>query len=289
MCAVSRPGVARPLLAALLAVATWGVARAAAQEPLASPPAYRLGPRDLLRIKVLEVPELNVESRVSAAGTVSLPQLGDVAAAGLTDVEFAARLEELLEARYVNRATVTIEVLEARSRPITLVGAVKGTGSIAVPGRWTLLELLVASGGLADNHGDRVYVLRRADNELADQLVIDVDDLLLRGLPEANIPIFSGDLVNVPVRSTVTVYCLGAVRSPGEISFSSSERIGLLAVIVRAGGLSDTASKKIRIKRRRGESFGEEIVVDYKRLLAGKEPDPTLYPGDVVVVRESLF
>ncbi|MNC87515.1 hypothetical protein D3C83_32440 [compost metagenome] len=60
-------------------------------------------------------------------------------------------------------------------------------------------------------------------------------------------------------------------------------------MIVRAGGLADTASKKIRVKRRQGTSFGEELVVDYKRLLAGKVPDPTLAPGDVVVVRESLF
>jgi len=166
---------------------------------------------------------------------------------------------------------------------------VKGAGSVAVPGTWKLLDLLVAQGGLTDNHGDRVYVLRRADNELSDQLVIDVDDLMLHGRPEVNIPIFSGDLVNVPARSTVSVFCLGAVRSPGEIQFSSTERIGLLAVLVRAGGLSDVASKKIRVKRRRGDGFGEEIVVDYKALLAGKIPDPTLAPGDVVVVRESLF
>lgn len=267
----------------------WCGAETWAQDVGTGLPTYRLGPRDLLRIKVREVPELNVESRVSAAGTVSLPMIGDVQAGGLSELEFAARLEQLLEERYVNRATVSIEVLEARSRPITLIGAVKGAGSITAPGRWLLLDLLVASGGLADGHGDRIHVLRRSENELADQLVIDVDDLMLRGLPEVNIPIFSGDLVNVPTRSSVSVYCLGAVRSPGEIRFSNSERIGLLAVIVRAGGLSDTASKKIRIKRRQGDTFGEEIVIDYKRLLSGKEQDPTLRPGDVVIVRESLF
>ena len=48
---------------------------------------YRIGPRDLLEIKVLELPELNVERRVGDTGAVSLPLVGDVPVAGLTATE----------------------------------------------------------------------------------------------------------------------------------------------------------------------------------------------------------
>lgn len=281
----------RILIALALALAVMpGLAEASfAQEAQGSEPAYRLGPKDLLRIKVFEIPELNVDSRVSEAGNVNLPLIGDVSTGGLTTNEFAERLKQLLEARYVNRASVTVEILEARSRPIRLLGAVRRPGNLDLPGRWTLLDVLSAAGGLAENHADTIYILRRAENGLSDQLAIDLDDLLVRGLPEANIPIRTADLINVPARMTVTVYCLGAVRSPGEVHFQSTERITLLAALVRAGGPTAAASNKIRVRRRQGGLAGDELVVDYKKLVDGTVADPRLEEGDVIVVKESLF
>lgn len=274
------------MLSATLAPAL--VAQPAA--PVTPPEAgYRLGPRDLVRIRVFEVPELNVESRVSETGAVTLPLIGDVPASGLTEKEFEARLEGLLEERYVNRASVSVEVVEFRSRPITVIGAVRQPGHLAFPGGWTLLDALAAAGGLADNHGDLIYVMRRADNGLSDQVAIPVDDLFVRGDPDSNLPIRANDLIHVPPRVEISVYCLGEVRQPGAIVFRSTDRITLLAVLARAGGLTDRASKKVRIKRRAGEGLGAETVVDYRRVLAGEEPDPELEAGDVVVVKEAFF
>ena len=184
---------------------------------------------------------------------------------------------------------MSIEVREFRSRPITVIGAVKTPGNLAFSGRWTLIEALTAAGGLAEAHGDVVYVLRRAENGLSDQVAIGVDDLFVQGDPKANIPIFANDLINVPSTIEVTVFCLGEVLSPGALTFKSTERITVLAVIARAGGLSDRASKKMSIKRRKGESRLEEIEVDYKKILAGKEPDVALHDGDVLVIKESLL
>lgn len=251
--------------------------------------SYRLGPKDLIAIRVQEVPDLNVESRVTENGTVNLPLIGEVPAEGLTEAGFAERLKALLESRYVNRATVSIEVREFRSRPITVIGAVKSPGALAFSGRWTLIEALAAAGGLADAHGDVVYVLRRAENGLTDQVAVRVDSLFVQGDPKANLPIFANDLINVPATIEVTIFCLGEVLSPGALKFKSTERITVLSVIARAGGLSARASKRMAIKRRKGESLLEEVEVDYRRILAGKEPDLALADGDVLVIKESLF
>ena len=182
-----------------------------------------------------------------------------------------------------------MEVREARSRPILVVGAVRTPGNLAFPGRWTLIEALAAAGGLSDAHGDALYVLRRAENGLSDQVAIRIEDLFVRGDPRANIPIFANDLINVPVTVEVTVFCLGEVLTPGAIKFKSTERITVLSVIARAGGLTDRASKKMAIKRRKGESLQEQVDVDYKKILAGKEPDLALADGDVLVIKESLL
>ncbi len=176
------------------------VAPAAAQTPASS--GYRIGPKDLVEVKVFEIPELNVERRVTEFGTLSLPLIGDIPAAGLTATEFATRLKDLLEAKYVQRASVEIQVREFRSKPISVIGAVKAPGPLAFSGRWTLLEALTAAGGLDDNHGDYVYVLRRAENGLTDQVAIRVDDLMLRADPRANLPIFANDVINVAPGST---------------------------------------------------------------------------------------
>ncbi len=281
-----RPGAAWPgagLALAIVVGASWALAQTA---PL---PGYRIGPKDLLEIKVFEVPELNIERRVSDEGTINLPLIGDVPVMGLTDGELADRLKALLESRYVQRASVSVFVKEFRSRPITVMGAVRNPGNLAFSGRWTLLEAISAAGGLAENRGDMIYVLRRAENGLSDQIAIRVDDLIVNADPDANIPIFSNDLINVPARVEVTVFCLGQVRSPGAVSFQSTQRITVLSAIARAGGLTDRASKKLTIKRRDRSGKDVELQADYRRILSGKEPDVELQAGDIIIVKESFF
>lgn len=262
---------------------------AGAQEAETRPLSYRIGPRDEVAIRVFEEPKLNVDLRVDDDGTIRLPLVGRVEAEGLTEDELTLRLKEVLEEELLQRASVSVEVLEYRARPISVLGAVQRPGSLNTSGRLTLLEALTAAGGLASSHGDEVHVLRRASNGLTDQIEIPVADLLIRADPDFNIPIFSNDLINVPAAVDVTIYCLGEVSSPGAITFKSTERLTLLAAIARAGGLTERASKKLLIKRQTPDGGTEEIQVRYKRIISGRQPDPELRPGDVIVVKESFF
>ncbi len=275
-------GLAVTSLVACLAVP------AGAQEPSAAS-SYRIGPKDLLEVRVFEEPTLNVDLRVTEEGTINLPLLGSFSVRGFTEQEAAARIRADLERSYLQRASVTVRISEFRSQPTSVIGAVNSPGNLELSGRWTLLEALTAAGGLASNHGDRVHILRRAQNGLSDQLTIDLDSLLVRGDARYNIPIFAADLINVPVAVDVNVFCLGEVQSPGAVTFRSSETVTLLAVLAKAGGLTDRAAAKIRIRRQRAGGQVDEIVVNYKRLLAGKDADIEMRDGDVVVIKESFF
>jgi protein involved in polysaccharide export with SLBB domain len=75
----------------------------------------------------------------------------------------------------------------------------------------------------------------------------------------------------------------------GALAFDGGERVTLLAAIARAGGLTDRASKKILIKRRSRSGEEIELTADYRRVVSGKDPDPELEEGDVIVVQESFF
>jgi polysaccharide biosynthesis/export protein len=250
---------------------------------------YRVGSKDLLEIKVLELPDLNGERRVSDAGSIDLPMIGQFSVSGKTETEIRAELEELLRTKYVNRANVTVVVKEHANKPISVLGAVAKPGSLNISGRYTLLQAIAAAGGLDQTAGKKIFIIRRADNGLTDTLEIRREDLLQSSSTLWNIPIYPSDVVNIPAKSTVTVSCLGEVKSPGALQFDSDDRLTLLSVIAKAGGLTDRASKNILIKRRGADGKDTELRISYKAVISGKEPDPVLKGDDVVIVQESFL
>jgi len=207
----------------------------------------------------------------------------------MTAADVKGKLESLLTAKYVNRASVSVVIKEFANSPVSILGAVQRPGPLNVSGNWYLLQAISAAGGLTQQAGRVIYVLRQSPNGLSDKLEIQVDDLFRGSSSAWNIPIYPSDVVNVPARSTVKVFCLGEVKSPGALEFDSDDRISLLSVIAKAGGLSDRASNSIRIKHRGSDGKDDERVVNFRRVVAGKDPDPILARDDVVIVKESFF
>lgn len=280
------------MIRALRAAAALTVLAAALVSPASGQEAttvYRLGPKDLVEIQVIEEPTLNLERRVSDTGSLSLPLVGELPVEGLTPAEAAEMLRQRLEESFLQRATVTVRVVEFRSRPISVIGAVRRPGNLELSGRWNLLDALADAGGLAEGHGPQVHILRRAVNGLHAQLTISLDELLVRADPAANVPIFSNDVISVPSAEPITVYLMGEVGTTGAMTFRSNQKPTLLTAIAQAGGLSKRASSKIAIKRQRDDGSRAEIIVRYKRLLAGDEPDVELEDGDLIVVKESFL
>ncbi|NIQ31918.1 MAG: hypothetical protein GTN89_16595, partial [Acidobacteria bacterium] len=93
-------------------------------------------PKDLVEIQVVEEPSLNLERRITDTGRLILPLLGEVQVSGLTLAEAEAMLRSHLEESFLQRATVTVGVVEFRSRPISVIGAVRRPGTLEISGRW---------------------------------------------------------------------------------------------------------------------------------------------------------
>jgi polysaccharide export outer membrane protein len=259
---------------------------AIAQEPSAE---YRIGPKDLIEIRVAEVPDLNVDRRVDDAGALDIPLIGAFKVSGFTAAEARTKLEELLRSKYFNRATVTLNVKEFANNPINVVGAVAKPGPLNVSGAISLLQALSSAGGLGAGAGRKILIMRRAPNGLTDILEVSTDRLLREMNPLWNVPVYPSDIVNVPMKTNVKIFLLGEVKSPGALEFDSDDRISLLSAIAKAGGLTDRASKTIRIKRRGPDGRDAETKINYKDVLAGRIPDPLLNADDVLIVEESFF
>ena len=277
------------LPALLTALMTLLVARASAQPDSTDPLAYRLGAKDLIEVQVVEEPRLDLERRITDSGRLILPLLGELRVAGLTPTETETLIKTRLEESFLQRATVTVRVVEFRSRPISVIGAVRRPGTLEISGRWNLLNVLTDAGGLAEGHGEVVSILRRAANGLHDQLTISLDDLLVKADPSVNIPIFSNDVISVPLAAQITVYLMGELGTTGQLTFRANQRPTLLTAIAQAGGLTKRASPRISVKRRAEDGTCYEIVARYKQLLNGEREDLPLEDGDLIVVKESFL
>lgn len=250
-------------------------------------PSYRIGPRDKVEIRVLEMPELDRSFQVAEDGTLELPHVGTVEAAGRTERELAEELRRYLEATGLRRATVNVRITEF-SRPVAVLGAVAAPGNQSLDGRASLLDVLLMAGGLSGEHGPVIRVQRRAPNGLSDQVEIGVAELFELGDPAVNIPVFAGDIIHATPAEVLRVSFLGEIGKTGTLTFSGSERVTLLVAIAQAGGLTENASNKIRILRGQGDDK-IEITAHYRNILKGRDPDVALEDGDIVVVKEAFF
>jgi polysaccharide export outer membrane protein len=251
---------------------------------------YRLGPEDVIEIRVFELDQLNRTVRVSGDGTMDLPLIGSVPVRGLTPEGVAFQVAERLRNRFVQDPQVSVFIKEFHSQKVSLLGAVSSPATYPLVGRRNLLQVLADAGGLSPNAGNVLFVFRQSDDGRGARLSVPLSELLIQGNPRWNIWLRPGDIVSVPPEAAVSVSVLGAVSSPGVYKLPVGDGASVLNAVARAGGLNDRASKSgIQIKRR--DASGEEKVlkVDLGDILSGKESDFVLQEGDVVVVKESFF
>ena len=252
--------------------------------------AYRIGPGDLLEIKVFELEQLSQVVRVSEDGSITLPLLGRVEIEGLTQDGTAAKIAGLLAAKYVKHPQVTVFIKEYKSKQVAVIGAVEKPGSYELVGRKNLLQLISAAGGFTDQATDEIYVLREGQNGDAVSIPIDLKDLLVNGNQKLNIPIEPSDVINVPVDREIKVFVFGRVTQPGALKFKISEKVTLLKAIAQAGGWAEGAKQSAVVITRKDKSGKEtQMRVNVKDILSGKRKDIPLLEGDVVFVPESFW
>ncbi|MDD8030492.1 MAG: polysaccharide export protein [Acidobacteriota bacterium] len=250
---------------------------------------YAIGPRDLLEIKVFELPEFDHTVRVSEDGSITLPLIGNIQVGGLTKEKVEQKIAGLLD-KYVKKAQVSVFIKEYQSSRVAIIGAVEKPGIYELVGRQTLLQMISQAGGFKENAANEIYVLREGRDGNSASLSIDLEDLLLNGNPKLNIPLQPNDVVNVPVDRLVTIYVFGQVRNPGALQVKMSKKITLLQAIAQAGGLSENASKRGVIIKRKDKSGREiDLKVNLKDIIQGKKKDILLQEGDVVIIKESFF
>ena len=259
---------------------------------------YKIGPEDLIEITVFEDEKLNKTVRVSSQGNVSLPLIGLQSVKGLTSNQLEKEIRDLLAQKYFHDPHISVFIKEYHNQRISIMGAVIKPGVYDVTGQKTVLDVLSLAGGLRDDAGRLLFLIRAAsqegegkketkesEDEQLKTFTANLEDLLLKGDLRLNFALAHGDVINIPPGGKVFVG--GFVVKPG--GFPLSKDMTLTQSIASAGGLLPKADgSETRVFRFSGKGQEKEtLTFDVDSIHKGKEPDPYLKENDIVYVPRS--
>lgn len=163
---------------------------------------YVIGPLDKLTIHVWRNDELGAEVQVRPDGRITTPLVTDMPAVGKTPTMLAEDIRLQLS-QYIEEPIVTVIVNEFAgtfSQQVRIVGATAEPASIPFRANMTLLDAMIAVGGLSEYAAGNRSTLIRFDRQSGEQREYNVRlaDLLRRGDSDANVMLMPGDVIIIP-------------------------------------------------------------------------------------------
>ena len=259
---------------------------------------YQVGPGDVLNVAINGLPVEGaapaaapgpLHVRVHPDGKIALPLVGEVHVAGLT----LAGVEEAITAAYVPNYVKTVAIfveVATADEPTTVIVR----GAAGIPGLVTLknnqrniIYAVSLAGGFGPtaSGGVRVQPIR-PDQPAAVYNLTDVNDVR-RALLAA--PLQSGDMIVVEAEQISAVYVTGLVNIQGAIPVPPGSKLSLVRAIAHAGGLQDfLEQREATLWRRLPDGSDVRVKLNIADMIALKQPDIDLLPGDVIDVPHTL-
>ncbi len=255
-------------------------------------PEETLGKGDLIEIMVPYCPELSHSFRVGPDGNLSLPLLQKpIPVIGLTPAETSARIRQsLVSDQVLADPVVSVAVVEYRSRPVSVLGAVVHPLTIQATGDITLLDAVAMAGGFTPAVGTNVLITTKTvdGNGVRENTVrtIPVSSLLVLSNPADNPILHGGEEIRIPEAGKIFV--AGNVSKPGVYTMQGDEKTTVMKALALSEGLQHYSSHVAYIYRRRTSDGGrDEILVQLQRIMDRKDKDVWLVADDILYVPES--
>lgn len=236
-----------------------------------------LGVGDVVKVSVYGSPDLLTETRVSDAGMITFPLLGQVALGGLNVAAAEQKVAGLLEkGGFLRKAQVNILVTVMSSQQVSVLGQVNRPGRYPIDGQRGMLDMLAQAGGIATDGGDTAVLIRTRNGKTSKE-VVDVIELVRTADVVRDLSLAGGDTIYVERAPRAYIY--GEVQRPGPFRLERSMTV--LQALSTGGGLTARGTERgMRIKRR--DASGKIQVIEAKQ-------DDLVLVDDVVYVQESLF
>jgi polysaccharide biosynthesis/export protein len=193
-----------------LAIVTLGLSAAActttrpfydyASEPDPRKQEFVLGASDVLRVNVWKNPELTVDVTIRPDGTISLPLVGDVCAAGRTAADVRAEIVKRLATYLKDDANnITVSITTISSYRFLVNGNVERMGVFTSNRYVTVTEAIALAGGPNRfANPDETVIIRDDGSGKKKRIPIDYPAILKGKHPEQDLTLLAGDTVYIP-------------------------------------------------------------------------------------------
>jgi polysaccharide export outer membrane protein len=282
---------------------------------------YILGPGDKVNVNVFQIAELSGDFLILADGSLSLPLIGTVKAAGLT----IEQLRTLLLQRYlafIKRPVVTLSLTTPRPLRIAVAGEVNSPGSYSLNlekgDKYPSVTDMISKAGGTTVMADigQVKILRNYQGKEYVK-ILNLWELVQKGDLNQDISLRDGDSVLIPTQQNIdiaqtrqlatasfglaqqqeiNIAVIGEVNRPGSYTLrpqqnttsSVKQRPPLLSLALQtAGGIKPLANlRDIEVRRYIRDGSQQTIKVDLWALLqtGDMDQDLILQQGDTIIV-----
>jgi polysaccharide biosynthesis/export protein len=183
----------KPNLAEKDSKETPGPAAPAGLSAPVDPNTYKIGPEDVLYIRVWKEPEFTGSVQVRPDGKFTLPVIGDLPAAGLTPTELAAKVTEALKTQ-IREPEVMVSLQSVQSKRYYITGEVNRSGIFPLVVPVTVLEALTNAGGFREfAKPNKIKILRGSE-----RIPFNYKEVIKGKKMEQNIQVQNGDYIIVP-------------------------------------------------------------------------------------------
>lgn len=161
---------------------------------------YLIGPGDSLNIFVWGNPEVSGQYTVRPDGMITTSLVEDIEVSGRTPTELAREIETKLS-EYLRDPIVSVIVTGFTGpfrEQVRVIGEASDPRAIAYTEDMTLLDVMIAVGGLTEYANGDAAKLIRVVNGQQQQFSLKIDQLITDGEIEANVDILPGDIIIIP-------------------------------------------------------------------------------------------
>ena len=163
---------------------------------------YIIGPLDELTVFVWRNPELGAKVQVRPDGRITTPLITDMPAVGKTPKMLAEDITLQLS-QFIQDPLVSVIVNKfsgTYSQQVRVIGATEKPASLPYRANMTLLDAMIAVGGLSEYAAGNRAKLIRFDKESGRQkeFALRISDLLRKGESKANVMLMPGDVIIIP-------------------------------------------------------------------------------------------
>ncbi|MBI1290694.1 hypothetical protein GC173_05565 [bacterium] len=285
---------------------------------LSRPREYYIGPGDVLGITLVGRPDILGAGRdgterlmitVTENPIITLPLIGAITVHGKTSIQLEEQLK-IAYAQFISNPVPVVVIEKYYYNQVTVLGSVRSPGAYPLNFGDTVVDSIFKAGGLTFGRETgglpparflKVYrekVNNRERNEMTpdeylakikegekilprEEIIIPIEEFILNGDLQYNLPLHPNDIVFVPAAGTVIVH--GRIRNPGVVFLGPSVRT-LLQVVTERGRLRYSGGSVVEVVRSYPDGRQESFFHNVRRIQLRKDEDFYLQDGDQVFV-----